>query len=158
MLLTGFITPIVLAGSIRFRAFSDSGLFTFLLLVSQLVLLFAFSVINFFYFFVAFESILLPLFLMILVWGSRDRKIKSGFYFFMYTVVTSIGFLYVILLLGYEVGTTNIIDLVYFDKPAYFPERYWLFAEYVSGRIPTNIHTASTSWFFVIPLNKQLLC
>ena len=144
IILTAFVMPIVLVGSIRLRGFLDSGPLTFFLLVSQLILLLAFSTINFFYFFVAFESVLLPLFVMVVAWGSRDRKIKSAFYFLVYTIVTSIGFLCVILILGYEVGSTNLLDLLYFYKEGLC--------------LTSDINNIANTNLFVLPLNKQLIC
>lgn len=156
IVLTAFIMPIVLVGSIRFRGFLDAGVLTFFLLVSQLILILAFSTINFFYFFVAFESVLLPLFIMVIAWGSRDRKIKSAFYFLVYTIITSIGFLGVILILGYEIGSTNLLDLLYFYKQE--PLSIHNIRPGHTVHVTLVALKESLVSNFILPLNKQIIC
>jgi len=50
-------------------------------------------------FYILFESILIPMFLIIGIWGSRSEKVKAAYYFFFYTLVGSVFFLVGILLL-----------------------------------------------------------
>lgn len=62
-------------------------------------------------FYIFFEAVLIPMFLLIGLWGSRSRKIKASFYFFIYTLIGSIFMLFVILVIYFETGTTSIILL-----------------------------------------------
>jgi len=68
-----------------------------------------------FYFF--FESTLIPMFLIIGVWGSRVEKVKASYYFFLYTLSGSLLLIIGILYLHVTVGSTFIfyltIDLHY---------------------------------------------
>ena len=52
----------------------------------ELLLTLTFTTINLFYFFVLFESLLIPMFILIGVWGARTRKVKAAYYFFLYTL------------------------------------------------------------------------
>jgi NADH:ubiquinone oxidoreductase subunit 4 (subunit M) len=52
-----------------------------LLFLLELLLLFTFSVLNLFFFYIFFESILIPMFLIIGGWGSREKKYGLHIYF-----------------------------------------------------------------------------
>ena len=54
----------------------------------------SFCVTNLFWFFVFFESVLIPMFIIIGSWGTRERKIKAAYYFFFYTLLGSFFLLY----------------------------------------------------------------
>jgi len=79
-----------------------------LLLMLELLLLLVFSVLDLFLFYIVFEIILLPMVLIILLWGSRARKIKASYYFFLYTLFGSLLMLVGIIFLYFEFGTTNL--------------------------------------------------
>jgi NADH:ubiquinone oxidoreductase subunit 4 (subunit M) len=68
------------------------------LLVIELFLLIIFSVLDLLLFYVFFEAILIPMFLMIGIWGSRERKIRAVYLFFFYSIVK----LYYKKLFGYK--------------------------------------------------------
>lgn len=84
-----------------------------LLFLLEFLLLLLFSTLDIFLFYIVFELILLPMVLIIFIWGSRARKIKAGFYFFLYTLLGSLFMLIGLLLVYSEFGTTNIILLTY---------------------------------------------
>ena len=47
------------------------------------------------------------MFLLIGIWGSRERKIKAAYYFFFFTLVGSVLMLLSIIYIYYQIGTTN---------------------------------------------------
>ena len=47
------------------------------------------------------------MFLIVGVWGSRERKILASYYFFLYTLLGSVMMLLSILYIYYQVGTTD---------------------------------------------------
>lgn len=53
------------------------------LVTLSLILLMTFSVTNLFFFYVCFEATLIPMFLIIGIWGSRERKIRAVYLFFL---------------------------------------------------------------------------
>lgn len=89
-------------------------LFVLLLIFLEFLLLLVFSVVDLFIFYIIFELILLPMVFIIFIWGSRSRKIKAGFYFFLYTLLGSLFMLVGLLLMYSEFGTTNVLLLMYF--------------------------------------------
>jgi NADH:ubiquinone oxidoreductase subunit 4 (subunit M) len=56
------------------------------LLVLESFLLFTFSVSDLFFFYVFFEAVLIPMFLIIGIWGSGYERIKAAYYFFFFYV------------------------------------------------------------------------
>jgi NADH-ubiquinone oxidoreductase chain 4 len=77
-----------------------------LLLLLELLLLLSFITLDLFYFYVFFESTLIPMFLVVGIWGSRSRKIKASYYFFLYTLLGSLFMLIAIIAILLEVGST----------------------------------------------------
>ena len=51
------------------------------------------------------------MFLIIGIWGSRERRIKASYFFFIYTLLGSLVMLLGILLILSETGTTNFLTL-----------------------------------------------
>ena len=64
-----------------------------LLFFIEFLLVNAFFTTNLLLFFIFFESILIPMFIIIGIWGSRERKIKAAYEFFIYTFCGSLLFL-----------------------------------------------------------------
>jgi proton-translocating NADH-quinone oxidoreductase chain M len=70
-------------------------------------LIFVFCSLDLFTFFIFFESLLIPMFLVIGIWGSRTRKIKAGYQFFLYTLIGSVLMLLGIFVVYFETGSTD---------------------------------------------------
>ena len=81
-------------------------------LAMEVMLLLVFSILDLLLFYVFFESILIPMFLIIGIWGSRERKIRAGFFFFLYTLLGSVLMLLSILYIYYQIGTTDYETLL----------------------------------------------
>lgn len=62
----------------------------FLLNFSLWILINVFSSLDFFNFFIFFELIVIPMYLLIGIWGSRNRKITASYQLFIYTLIGSI--------------------------------------------------------------------
>jgi proton-translocating NADH-quinone oxidoreductase chain M len=73
----------------------------------DILLILVFSVGDIFLFYIFFESILIPMFLIIGIWGSRERKIRAVYLFFFYTLIGSLFMLLAILYIYNKAGTTN---------------------------------------------------
>jgi len=90
----------------------------FILYISQLVLLLVllqltFSATNLFTFFLAFESLLIPMIIMIALWGSKNNR-QANNYLIFYTMVSALPMLLAILYLKIKCGTTNALLLPFF--------------------------------------------
>lgn len=85
-------------------------LISFLML--EFFLLGVFSTLDLLLFYILFEGVLIPMYLIIGIWGSRERKIRAAFFFFLYTLFGSVLMLLSILYIYYQIGTTNFETLI----------------------------------------------
>jgi len=85
-------------------------LISFLLL--EFFLIGVFCVLDLLLFYIFFESVLIPMYLIIGFWGSRERKIRAAFFFFLYTLLGSVLMLLAVLYIYYQIGTTDFETLL----------------------------------------------
>lgn len=98
IILTNFLLPIcILIGynSIRYR-YKE---FIIILFLINFFLIQLFCSINLFFFYIFFEAVLIPMFILIGIWGSRERKIHAAYQFFLYTLFGSLFMLLAILVI-----------------------------------------------------------
>lgn len=74
-----------------------------------------FCVLDLLFFYIFFESVLIPMFLIVGIWGSRERKILAAYYFFLYTLLGSVVMLLATLYILEQVGTTDYEILLTFS-------------------------------------------
>jgi NADH:ubiquinone oxidoreductase subunit 4 (subunit M) len=77
----------------------------------EFLLMGAFTVADILFFYVFFETILIPMYFIIGIYGSGYRKIKAGYYFFLYTLLGSLFMLFGIIVLFMELGTTAYLPM-----------------------------------------------
>jgi len=85
--------------------------FHFFIWVLQIILILFFTTTDLIILFVCFELSLLPIFLIMLTWGSSIRRVLASYYFFIYTSVGAILMILGICLIFMECGTTNLLVL-----------------------------------------------
>lgn len=83
-------------------------------LIMEFFLIGVFSILDLLLFYIFFESVLIPMYLIVGIWGSRERKIRAAYFFFLYTLLGSVLMLLSILYIYYQVGTTNYEILLTF--------------------------------------------
>lgn len=110
LLLTTFLMPICLLSSwhgveTRVREF----LICFLILESFIIGVFV--ALDAVLFYIFFEGMLIPMFLIIGIWGGTNR-IYASYKFYLYTLLGSVLFLLAIIFLYFKFGTTAIPDLM----------------------------------------------
>ena len=106
VLLSTFLTPLSILASwkaikVRVREY----MIAFLVLETMMVGMFASLDMLMFYLF--FEAVLIPMFIIIGVWGGA-RRVYAAFKFFLYTLLGSVLMLVCMLAMHLEVGTTDI--------------------------------------------------
>ena len=106
MLLTTLLIPICILISWNSIGSNLKGyLISFLLI--EFFLIGVFCILDLLFFYIFFESVLIPMFLIIGIWGSRERKVLAAYYFFLYTLFGSVLMLLSILYIYWQVGTTD---------------------------------------------------
>lgn len=112
IVLTTFLIPITLGlGLINIKYRLKEYLMYFFLI--EVLLINFFLVTNLLLFYIYFEAILIPMFLVILIWGSRKRKIHASFLFFFFTLIGSLFMILGIIWLYLYIGELNIQILQY---------------------------------------------
>lgn len=112
-------------------------LFLILLLLLNFFLNNVFSSIDLLSFYIFFESTLIPMFLIIGIWGSRERKILAAYYFFLYTLFGSIFMLLGIAYIFEQVGTTQYEILLTFSFSKIEQKMLWFsFFLSFSNKVP----------------------
>ena len=86
-----------------------------LFLIMEFFLIGVFCVLDLLLFYIFFESVLIPMFLIIGCWGARERKIRAAYFFFLYTLIGSIIMLLSILYIFDQVHTTDYEVLLTFS-------------------------------------------
>ena len=114
LLLTTLLIPIcIITGWETIKMDIKKYLISFLAM--EFFLIGVFCVLDLLLFYIFFESVLIPMFVIIGVWGSRERKIRAAYFFFLYTLLGSVLMLLSILYVYYQVGTTDYEVLLTFS-------------------------------------------
>ncbi len=93
-------------------------------------------------FYVFFEAGLIPMFIIIGVWGGKDR-VYASYKFFLYTLLGSVLMLLAIMAMYWQAGTTDIAELLAYDFPAHMQTWLWLafFASFAVKMPMWPVHT-----------------
>jgi NADH:ubiquinone oxidoreductase subunit 4 (subunit M) len=62
-------------------------------------------------FYLLFEAVLIPMFIIVGVYGSRQRRSRAGYLLFLYTLTSSVFMLVAILQIYVTFGTTDYLTL-----------------------------------------------
>ncbi len=129
VLLSTALTPICILASweaitVRVREY----MLAFLVLETMMVGMF--SAQDFIVFYMFFEGVLIPMFLIIGVWGG-PRRVYASFKFFLYTLAGSILMLLALLAIWRAAGTTDLAVLMHTPFPARM--QFWLFLAFFAS-------------------------
>jgi NADH-ubiquinone oxidoreductase chain 4 len=106
VLLTTFITPIcILSNWHDIKVGLKYFLIAFLVLETLQIAVFV--VLDLLLFYIFFESVLIPLFLIVGIWGASEARIRAAFLLFLYTLAGSLFMLLAIMVIYYNVGSTD---------------------------------------------------
>ena len=141
IILTTFLMPFcILASFESIKVSLKEYLIAFLILETLMIGVFCSLDLVLFYLF--FEGGLIPMFLIIGIWGG-ERRVYATFKFFLFTLAGSVFMLLAIIAIYMETGTTNITYLLQFDLAPSLQYIFWLafFASF-SVKIPMwPVHT-----------------
>nr|BAR46006.1 NADH dehydrogenase subunit 4 [Aurelia sp. 3 sensu Dawson et al. (2005)] len=124
ILLTGLLTPICIIISWNSVSYMVKEFLIFLLII-HLLLIGVFTSLNILIFYVMFEGILIPMFLVIGIWGSRKEKERAAFYFFFFTLAGSLFMLLGIFAIYKYTGTLDYTLLSLQQIPPKL--QFWVF-------------------------------
>jgi NADH-ubiquinone oxidoreductase chain 4 len=89
-------------------------------------------------FYIFFESVLIPLFLIVGIWGGSDTRIRAAFLLFLYTLAGSLFMLLAIMVIYYNVGSTDFTMISLSDISLDSQKLLWL-AFFLSFAVKTPL-------------------
>ena len=137
VLLTTFITPICILSnwdSVK----EDIKYFVIAFLLMETLLIAVFVVLDLLLFYVFFESVLIPMFLVVGIWGGSVTRIRASFLLFLYTLAGSLFMLLAIMVIYYNVGTTDFTVISLSDISLDSQKILWL-AFFLSFAVKTPL-------------------
>jgi NADH-quinone oxidoreductase subunit M len=111
-------------------------------LVLEMLMIGVFCALDIVLFYVFFEAGLIPMFLIIGVWGGK-RRVYASFKFFLYTLLGSVLMLLAIMAMFWESGTTDIPTLLAHNFPVAMQPWLWFafFASFAVKMPMWPVHT-----------------
>ena len=110
ILLTTFITPLCVFSGIQSLKFKIKE-FLIAILVLETLMLGVFCSLDLVIFYLFFEGGLIPMFLIIGIWGG-PKRVYSSFKFFLFTLLGSVLMLVAIISIYWIAGTTDVVSLL----------------------------------------------
>ena len=140
VILTTALTPICILASWSIEKQVTSYMVLFLIL--ETTMLGVFCALDIVLFYVFFEGGLIPMFILIGVWGGANR-VYAAFKFFLYTLLGSILMLIALIAMAIMAKTTSIPELMKFPFPAGWQTWLWLafFASFAVKMPMWPVHT-----------------
>ena len=111
-------------------------------LVLEAFMIGVFCALDLILFYIFFEAGLIPMFLIIGIWGGK-RRVYASFKFFLYTLIGSVLMLLAMMAMYWEAGTTDIPTLLAHSFPAQMQTWLWLafFASFAVKMPMWPVHT-----------------
>jgi NADH-quinone oxidoreductase subunit M len=111
-------------------------------LVLETLMIGVFCALDLVMFYVFFEAGLIPMFLIIGVWGGK-RRVYASYKFFLYTLLGSVLMLIALMAMYWDAGTTDIPELMQHGFPAGMQTWLWLafFASFAVKMPMWPVHT-----------------
>ena len=100
------------------------------LLVLETLMIGTFCALDGILFYVFFEGVLIPMFILIGVWGGA-RRVYAAFKFFLFTLLGSVLMLLALIMLFTENGTTDIVTMM--ENPVTAQAQFWLFLAFFAS-------------------------
>ena len=124
IVLTTFITPICIISCIN-SVKERVKEFLIAILVLETFMIGVFCSLDLVIFYLFFEGGLIPMFLIIGVWGG-SRRVYSAFKFFLFTLLGSVLMLVAIIVIYWITGTTDITQIYQIKIPEEYQNLLWL--------------------------------
>lgn len=134
ILLTTIIIPISLLSNWKSIS-KDVESYVIIILLLETLLLAVFLVLDILLFYIFFESILPPLFILIGIFGS-DNRVKASFYLFLYTLLGSLFLLLSILAMSSIMSTTDF-DTLFKGNFIYITQLFLFYGIFIAFAVKT---------------------
>jgi NADH-quinone oxidoreductase subunit M len=143
VMLTTFLMPLTIAACWSVEVRVKEYMIAFLML--ETLMLGVFCALDLVLFYLFFEAGLIPMFLIIGIWGGKER-IYAAFKFFLYTFLGSVLMLVAMIAMYMDAGTTDIPSLM---KHTFASSDFWVLGIHVVGGLQTLLFLAFFASFAV---------
>ena len=124
VMLTTLLTPIcILASWESIKDRVKEYMISFLILETFMIGMFC--ALDLFVFYIFFEAVLIPMFIIIGVWGG-PRRVYAAFKLFLYTLLGSVLMLVAMMAMYFDAGTTDMVQLMDHSFPVSMQPWLWL--------------------------------
>lgn len=137
ILLTTIIMPVAILSNWNSIQSQNVLSFVVIMLLLETLLLAVFLVLDVLLFYIFFESILPPLFLLIGLFGSSN-KVRASFYLFLYTLLGSLFMLLSIIVMSSIMGTTDF-DALFKANFSYTTQLFLFYGIFIAFAVKTPV-------------------
>jgi proton-translocating NADH-quinone oxidoreductase chain M len=157
--LINLIVPILLLHSYKYTL---DNTFQYIIIAINIASILVFSVLDLMLFYISFEAVLIPLYYLMGIYGSRNKKVYANYMLILYTIGGSLFLLFSIIYIYLVTGTTNIEILMMYPfsqeeqlvlfigfficfavKIPMYPFHIWLTVAHVEGNASTSVILAA---------------
>jgi len=153
-LLTGLVLPLIIYSSFN-KAFKNPHIFYGLMLLMAGAMQGAFTTSDGLFFYIFYEFALIPIYFIILIWGSGENRAKVTMKFFLYTLFGSLFMLIALLYVYQQAGSFKLARLYEAGQAMSGIEQAWVFAGFFIAfavKIPIfPLHTWQPSTYDAAP-------
>jgi len=131
VVLTAFLTPLCILAS---RKSIKKNMLDYMIafLILETLMIGVFCALDIVLFYVFFEAVLIPMFIIIGVWGGKDR-VYASYKFFLYTLLGSVLMLAAVLWIFFYAGTSSIPELHAMRDPIPAGAQKWLWLAFFAS-------------------------
>ncbi len=131
VVLTAFLTPLCILAS---RKSIKKNMLDYMIafLILETLMIGVFCALDIVLFYIFFEAVLIPMFIIIGVWGGKDR-VYASYKFFLYTLLGSVLMLVAVLWIYFYGGTSSIPDLHALKDPIPANAQKWLWLAFFAS-------------------------
>jgi len=141
VILTTFLMPFCILASWK-SVKTNIKEYMIAFLVLETFMIGVFCALDLLLFYIFFEAGLIPMFLIIGIWGGK-RRVYASFKFFLYTLLGSVLMLLAMMAMYWKAGTSSIPELLAYDFPPEMQTWLWLafFASFAVKMPMWPVHT-----------------
>nr|APC60658.1 NADH dehydrogenase subunit 4 [Phyllomys pattoni] len=120
IILTTWLLPLMIIASqnhLKTETNMRKKLYICLLISLQASLILTFSTTEMVFFYILFETTLIPTLIIITRWGNQSERMKAGLYFLFYTLIGSLPLLIALIFMQNQLGTLSFLMFNYNNNP-----------------------------------------
>jgi len=135
--LTAFLIPVSVLLAWSFNISRNLKVYLTTLFLLESILFTVFTTLDLLVFYIMFEAVLIPMFILVGVFGSKQRRSRAAYLLFLYTLTSSVLMLVAIIYIYFTYSTLDLITLKSIKLDAAAEKLCWLaFALSFSVKMP----------------------